>query len=90
MIDIGSRTTTRLDLDRGDRHLALLLAGRLAQIVFESDRGGQQQLYVMAAGGGEGQPHLLRPGPLFAARLVAARRFHRLHPPAAAAASPSA
>ena len=40
------------DQQAGDRHLAVLFAGR-RQIVFNSDRGGSQQLYVMSADGGD-------------------------------------
>jgi TolB protein len=49
------------------------------QIVFNSDRGGSQQLYVMGAGGGGRAAHQLRRWPLCHAGVVAARRLHRLH-----------
>ena len=50
------------------------------RIVFNSDRGGSQQIYVMNADGGDVHAHQLRRRPLRHAGLVAARRSHRLHP----------
>ena len=49
------------------------------QIVFNSDRGGTQQLYVMTRGRRRRAAHQLRRGPLRHAGVVAARRLHRLH-----------
>ena len=49
------------------------------QIVFNSDRGGTQQLYVMRVGRRRRAAHQLRRGPLRHAGVVAARRLHRLH-----------
>ncbi len=60
------------------------------EIVFESDRGGQQQIYVMARRRLQPAPHLVRRRLLFAAGLVAARRLHRLHQAHGRAASRSA
>ena len=89
MMDLGSRTTTRLTYTGAiDTSPSFSPDGR--EIVFESDRGGQQQIYVMAADGSEPAPHLVRRRLLFAAGLVAARRLHRLHQAQAPAASPSA
>ena len=48
-------------------------------IVFESDREGSQQLYVMNTGGGAPETNHLWRGEPFHARLVAARRSHRVH-----------
>ncbi|TCR70216.1 TolB protein [Bosea sp. BK604] len=54
VIDIGSRTTTRLTSTAAiDTSPSFSPDG--AQMVFESDRGGSQQLYLMGAGGGEGK-----------------------------------
>ena len=44
------RTTTRLSRFQRDRHIAFLFARRQT-IVFKSDRGGGQQVYVMSTGG---------------------------------------
>jgi TolB protein len=50
-MDLRSRTTTRLTDTPGiDTSPSYSPDG--AQIVFESDRGGGQQIYVMSAGGG--------------------------------------
>jgi hypothetical protein len=57
------------------------------KIVFESDRGGTQQLYVMNADGSINAAHQLRRGTLRDPGLVAARRPHRLHQAWAAAVS---
>ncbi|MGO4735655.1 Tol-Pal system beta propeller repeat protein TolB [Bosea sp. 2KB_26] len=54
MIDIGSRTTTRLT-STGAIDTSPSFSPDGTQMVFESDRGGSQQLYVMALGGGEGK-----------------------------------
>ena len=51
-----------------------------SRIVFESDRGGQPQIYVMGAGGGGAQRISYGDGTLFDARLVAQGRPHRLSP----------
>jgi len=51
-MDLSSRNTTRLTSSSSiDTSPSYSPDGR--QIVFESDRGGRQQLYVMGAGGGE-------------------------------------
>lgn len=54
MIDIGSRTTTRLT-STGAIDTSPSFSPDGTQMVFESDRGGSQQLYVMPLGGGEGK-----------------------------------
>ena len=59
------------------RRLATRLTGR--QIVFESDRDGSQQIYVMDADGKNQHTHQPRRGELLDPGLVAARRLHRLH-----------
>ena len=61
-----------------------------SQIVFNSDRGGRQQLYVMDADGCEPQRISFGDGRYCDAGLVAARRPDRLHQAVAAASSPSA
>ncbi len=51
LMDLGSRTTTRLTSTNAiDTSPSFSPDG--TQIVFESDRGGQQQIYVMGADGG--------------------------------------
>ena len=50
-----------------------------AQIVFNSDRGGSQQLYVMNADGSNIQRISFGSGTLWHAGVVAARRSDRLH-----------
>ncbi len=51
LMDLGSRTTTRLTSTNAiDTSPSFSPDG--TQIVFESDRGGQQQVYVMGADGG--------------------------------------
>jgi TolB protein len=50
-----------------------------AQIVYESDQGGTQQLYVMPGGGGGRAADQLRRGALRDAGLVAKGRPDRLH-----------
>ena len=50
-----------------------------SKIVFNSDRGGSQQLYVMSADGGEARADQLRLGQIRHAGMVAARRPDRLH-----------
>ena len=50
-----------------------------SRIVFESDRGGSQQLYVMNADGIEPAPDQLRRRRLCDAGMEPARRPHRLH-----------
>ena len=62
------------DRHAGDRHPPVLFAGRLAASCFESDRGGSQQIYVMAADGGPAQRISFGQGLLFDAGVVAARR----------------
>jgi TolB protein len=53
-MDLSSRNTTRLTNSSSiDTSPSYSPDG--SQIVFESDRGGRQQLYVMGAGGGEAQ-----------------------------------
>ena len=77
-MDLRSRTTTRLTSTAAiDTSPSYSPDG--SQIVFESDRGGRQQLYVMSADGCGPEPHLLRRRLLFDAGLVAARRSDRLH-----------
>ena len=51
-MDLRSRNTTRLTSGAAI-DTAPSFAPDGSQIVFESDRGGRQQLYVMGAGGGE-------------------------------------
>ncbi len=54
MMDIGSRTTTRLTSTSAiDTSPSFSPDG--TQMAFESDRGGSQQLYIMGIGGGEGK-----------------------------------
>ena len=69
--------------DAADRHRAIDTSPSYspdgAQIVFESDRGGAQQIYVMGGERRRRQAHFLRRGPLFDAGLVAEGRLHRLH-----------
>ena len=76
-MDLRSRQTRRLtqtgSIDTGPCYSP---DGR--RIVFESDRDGSQQLYVMGADG-SGQRRILRRGALLDAGVVAARRPHRLH-----------
>jgi len=48
------------------------------RICFESDRGGNPQMYVMPATAARAT-HFVRRGQLFDAGVVAARRLHRLH-----------
>ena len=50
------------------------------RIVFESDRSGTQQLYVMDADGSRPAADQLRRRPLRLAGVEPARRPHRLHP----------
>ena len=61
-----------------------------SQITFESDRGGNQQIYVMGAGRRRRQAHLVRRRTVFDAGVVAAGRLHRLHQAELAASSASA
>ena len=81
VMDLRSQADHAADRHAGDRHRALLLARRQRRSCFESDRGGSQQIYVMAATAAAGAAHQLRRGPLLDAGLVAARRLHRLHRP---------
>ena len=78
-VDLGSRASRRLT-DSGAIDVSPCYSPDGSQIVFNSDRGGDQQLYVMGAGGGGAQAHQLRLRPLRHAGLVAARRPDRLHP----------
>ena len=52
-MDLRTRALRRLTNHPGDRHLALASRRTAPQIVFNSDRGGDQQLYVMDADGCE-------------------------------------
>ena len=61
-----------------------------SQIVFESDRGGSQQLYVMNADGSNPQRITFGEGSYCDAGVVAARRPDRLHQARPAASSRSA
>ena len=73
----------------GDRHRAVLFAGRHAHLLRERPRRHAADL----CDGGERRPgaaHQLRRGPSFDAGVVAARRLHRLHGPGARAISRSA
>ena len=78
VMDLRSRATTRLT-NRRRSTPRRPIRRTAARICFESDRGGSQQIYVMAANGGAGAAHQLRRRLLFDAGLVAARRLHRLH-----------
>ena len=57
------------------------------RIVFESDRDGTQQLYVMGSRRLGAAPHQLRRGSLLHPGVVPARRPHRLHQAAGRAIS---
>ena len=78
VMDLRSKATTRLT-DTPAIDTAPSYSPDGTQICFESDRGGKQQIYVMAASGGDGAAHQLRRRRLFDAGVVAARRLHRLH-----------
>ena len=54
VMDLQSKRTTRLTDTAGDRHRAVLRAGRRAHLL-KSDRGGRPQIYVMGANGGAAQ-----------------------------------
>ena len=56
-MDLQSKRTTRLTDDRGDRHRAVLLAGRQPDRASNSDRGGAPQIYVMGADGSDREAH---------------------------------
>ena len=79
VMDLRSRATTRLTQIAGDRHRAVLFAGRRSASASNPTAAARQQIYVMAANGGPAQRISLRRGLLFDAGLVAARRLHRLH-----------
>ena len=53
--------------------------------MFNSDRGGDQQLYIMGADGGGVRRISFGDGRYATPGVVAARRPHRLHPDRAAA-----
>ena len=61
-------SATPADQRPRDRHLARPIRRTAAQIVFNSDRGGSQQLYVMGADGGDAQRISFGDGPLRHAR----------------------
>ena len=78
VMDLRSKSTTRLtDTPAIDTSPSYAPDG--TRLCFESDRGGKPQIYVMPAGRRTGAAHLVRRRQLFDARLVAARRLHRLH-----------
>ena len=81
VMDLRSKQTTRLTDTPAIDTAPCLFAGRPRRSASRCDRGGSQQIYVMAASGGRGAAHQLRRGPPFDAGLVAARRLHRLHRP---------
>jgi TolB protein len=71
-MDLRSRQTTRLTNSAAiDTSPSYSPDG--SQIVFESDRGGRQQLYIMGADGSEPAPCVIRGRILFDAGVVAAR-----------------
>ena len=74
------RPSAAADHRTGHRHRPELLARR-QQIVFESDRCGTQQLYVMDADGSEPAPDQLRRRLVCGARVEPRRPMDRLHPP---------
>ena len=77
------------DRHAGDRHRAVLFAGRQQHLLRERSR----RLAADLRDGGErraGAAHQLRRGHLFDAGVVAARRLHRLHQAGARATSRSA
>ena len=90
IVDLASRRERQLTAGGGLDVSPCFSPGRRAQIVFNSDRGGDQQLYIMGGRWREHPPHLLRPRPLRDAGMVAARRPDRLHPHRRRRNSPSA
>ena len=78
MMDLGSRTTTRIT-STGAIDTSPSFSPDGSQIVFELRPRRPAADLPHGRGRLEPAPHLLRPGLLFAADLVAARRLHRLH-----------
>ncbi len=79
-MDLRTRQPRRLTPQTGAIDTAPCYSPDGRQIVFESDREGSQELYVMNSGRLWGAPHLGgRRRALFHARLVAARGLHRVY-----------
>ena len=89
VMDLRSKADDAADRHAGDRHRAVLFAGRHAHLLRKRSRRHAADLRH----GGErraGAAHQLRRGPSLDAGVVAARRLHRLHQARRAANSPSA
>ena len=78
------------DRHAGDRHRAVLFAGRHAHLLRDRTAAARSRSTSWARRRRAGAAHQLRRRLLFDAGLVAARRLHRLHQADAAASSPSA
>ena len=79
VVDLASRAARRLT-DAGSINVSPCYSPDGSQVVFNSDRDGDQQLYIMGAGGGGGEAHQLRQREIRHAGVVAARRPDRVHP----------
>ena len=78
-MDLRSKQSRQLTHDCSSSTPAPCYSPNAREIVFESDREGTQQLYVMGSDGSRRAPPQPRRRPLFDAGVVAARRLHRLH-----------